>query len=100
MGNGMILMNILERLLETTAIEATDLETGQTLLEYAANTGNISLAKLCYRRGMHMAAITAKGDTAFNVAARNKNYKLMEFLNMYGVKANAQDAQGRTALHI
>jgi hypothetical protein len=32
--NGMILMNMLERLLETTSINARDVETGQTLLEY------------------------------------------------------------------
>ena len=33
--NGMILMNILDRMLETTAIDATDVETDKTLLECA-----------------------------------------------------------------
>merc|ERR1719223_1626880 len=50
-NNGTVLMNMLERLLETTKIDARDVETGQTLLEYACRTGNLSLAKLCYRRG-------------------------------------------------
>merc|ERR1719199_1735190 len=48
--NGTVLMNMLERLLETTEIDAHDVETEQTLLEYACQTGNIGLAKLCYRR--------------------------------------------------
>lgn len=98
--NGMILMNILERLLETTHIDARDVESNQTLLEYAARTGNMSLSKLCYRRGMNMSAVTASGDTAFTIATRNKNYALMEFLHMYGVKVNSADASGRTALHV
>jgi len=98
--NGMILMNILERILETTAIDATDVETNRTLLEHAAIHGNMSLAKLCYRRGMNMSALTAKGETAFTIATAQKNYGMMEFLHLYGVKANSQDGKGQTALHI
>jgi len=98
--NGMILMNILDRMLETTAIDATDVETDRTLLEYASLTGNMSLAKLCFRRGMNMSALTKAGDTAFNIATRRKDYQMMEFLHMYGVKVNSADAEGRTALHV
>jgi ankyrin repeat protein len=98
--NGMILMNILDRMLETTAIDATDVETDRTLLEYASLTGNMSLAKLCFRRGMNMSALTKAGDTAFNISTRRKDYHMMEFLHMYGVKVNSADAEGRTALHI
>lgn len=101
--HGMILMNILERLLETTAIDATDVETGKTLLEFASETGNMALAKLCYRRGMNMSAQfmsdSAKGATALTIATRQKNYGLMEFLHTYGVKVNSADSEGRTALH-
>jgi ankyrin repeat protein len=98
--NGMILMNILDRMLETTAIDATDVETDKTLLEYASMTGNMSLAKLCFRRGMNMSALTKDGNTAFNVATKRKDYAMMEFLHMYGVKVNSADAEGRTALHV
>jgi hypothetical protein len=98
--NGMILMNILDRMLETTAIDATDVETDKTLLEYAAMHGNMSLAKLCFRRGMNMSALTKDGNTAFNVATKRKDYGMMEFLHMYGVKVNSADAEGRTALHV
>merc|ERR1719262_845244 len=98
--NGMILMNILDRMLETTAIDATDVETDRTLLEYASLTGNMSLAKLCFRRGMNMSALTKAGDTAFNIATKRKDYQMMEFLHMYGVKVNSADAEGRTALHV
>merc|ERR1719440_1331249 len=98
--NGMILMNILDRMLETTAIDATDVETDKTLLEYASMTGNMSLAKLCFRRGMNMSALTKDGNTAFNVATKRKDYQMMEFLHMYGVKVNSADAEGRTALHV
>merc|ERR550534_169586 len=35
--NGNVLMNMLERLLETTSISARDVETNQTLLEYACH---------------------------------------------------------------
>jgi len=41
--NGTVLMNMLERLLETTEIDARDVETEQTLLEYACHTGNMVL---------------------------------------------------------
>jgi len=98
--NGTVLMNMLERLLETTEIDAHDVETEQTLLEYACQTGNNGLAKLCYRRGASMAARTKKGDTAFNIVTKNKRYDIMEFLHKYGVKVNSSDAEGQTALHI
>ncbi len=35
-------MNMLERLLETTDVDAYDVETEQTLLEYACNTGPLA----------------------------------------------------------
>ncbi|CAE7518660.1 unnamed protein product, partial [Symbiodinium pilosum] len=98
--NGTVLMNMLERLLETTEIDARDVLTEQTLLEYACHTGNMGLAKLCYRRGANLSAKTNKGETAFNIVTKNKRYDLMEFLHTYGVKVNSADAQGRTALHV
>lgn len=98
--NGTVLMNMLERLLETTEIDARDVETEQTLLEYACQTGNMGLAKLCYRRGANLSARTKKGETPFNIVTKNKRYDLMEFLHTYGVKVNSADATGRTALHV
>lgn len=98
--NGTVLMNMLERLLETTEVDARDVETDQTLLEYACHTGNMGLAKLCYRRGANLAGKTKKGDTAFNIVTKSRRYDLMEFLHTYGVKVNSGDAMGRTALHI
>jgi ankyrin repeat protein len=97
--NGTILMNMLERLLETTEIDAKDMVEDKTLLEYACETGNIGLAKLCYRRGANLSAKTSKGDTPFNIVTRRQRYDLMEFLHTYGVKVNSFDLQGRTALH-
>jgi hypothetical protein len=84
--NGTVLMNMLERLLETTEIDARDVETEQTLLEYACQTANGGLAKLCYRRGANLSARTQKGNTAFNIVTQNKRYDIMEFLHTYGVK--------------
>eukprot|EP00931_Biecheleriopsis_adriatica_P100727 TRINITY_DN75980_c0_g1_i1.p1 TRINITY_DN75980_c0_g1~~TRINITY_DN75980_c0_g1_i1.p1 ORF type:complete len:705 (-),score=148.43 TRINITY_DN75980_c0_g1_i1:40-2154(-) len=98
--NGTVLMNMLERLLETTEIDAVDVESDQTLLEYACITGNMGLAKLCYRRGANLSARTKKGDTALNIVTRQKRYDLMEFLHNYGVKVSSCDADGRTALHV
>eukprot|EP00437_Effrenium_voratum_P050109 CAMPEP_0181518030 /NCGR_PEP_ID=MMETSP1110-20121109/65036_1 /TAXON_ID=174948 /ORGANISM="Symbiodinium sp., Strain CCMP421" /LENGTH=674 /DNA_ID=CAMNT_0023648379 /DNA_START=57 /DNA_END=2081 /DNA_ORIENTATION=+ len=98
--NGTVLMNMLERLLETTEIDARDVETEQTLLEYACHTGNMGLAKLCYRRGANLSAKTEKGETAFNIVTKNKRYDLMEFFHNYGVKINSADSLGRTALHV
>lgn len=98
--NGTVLMNMLERLLETTEIDAHDVETEQTLLEYACNTGNMGLAKLCYRRGAKLSARTRRdGDTAFNIATKKRAYDMMEFLHLYGVKVNSCDKNGVTALH-
>jgi len=98
--NGTVLMNMLERLLETTEIDAVDVESDQTLLEYACLTGNMGLAKLCYRRGANLSARTKKGETAFNIVTKSKRYDLMEFLHTYGVKVNSADADGRCALHV
>merc|ERR1719253_1308855 len=98
--NGTVLMNMLERLLETTEIDAVDVESDQTLLEYACITGNVGLAKLCYRRGANLSARTKKGDTAFNIVTKNQRYDIMEFLHKYGVKVNSSDSDGQTALHI
>jgi ankyrin repeat protein len=98
--NGQVLMNMLERLLETTEIDALDVESGQTLLEYACEKGNMGLAKLCYRRGANLSARTKKGMSYLNIVTQNKRYDLMEFLHSYGVKINHQDAGGQTALMV
>lgn len=98
--NNAILMNMLERLLETTSINARDVETQQTLLEYACHHGNMGLAKLCYRRGANLNERTVTGNSPFNIAVENQRYDLLEFLHMYGVKVNSCDADGRTAMHV
>eukprot|EP00397_Hematodinium_sp_SG-2012_P016914 GEMP01017270.1.p1 GENE.GEMP01017270.1~~GEMP01017270.1.p1 ORF type:complete len:633 (+),score=136.06 GEMP01017270.1:29-1900(+) len=98
--NSAVLMNMLERLLETTSINARDVETQQTLLEYACHHGNMGLAKLCYRRGANLNGRTVDGNTPFNIALENRRYDLLEFLHMYGVKVNSDDAEGRTGLHV
>eukprot|EP00927_Polykrikos_kofoidii_P036836 TRINITY_DN3106_c0_g1_i1.p1 TRINITY_DN3106_c0_g1~~TRINITY_DN3106_c0_g1_i1.p1 ORF type:complete len:745 (+),score=134.65 TRINITY_DN3106_c0_g1_i1:68-2302(+) len=95
-----MLMTMLERLLETTEIDARDVETDMTLLEYACQQGNLGLAKLCYRRRANLSALTKKGDSYFNIVTKNRRYDLMEFLHTYGVKVNHQDIEGRTALHV
>ena len=41
---------------------------------YACHTGNMGLAKLCYRRGAVLSAKTQKGETAFNIVTQNKRY--------------------------
>eukprot|EP00435_Cladocopium_sp_Y103_P031313 s38_g7.t3 len=97
---GTVLMNMLERLLETTHIDAVDVESDMTLLEFACTSGNLGLAKLCYRRGAKMMAISKRGETAFNIVTRNRRYDIMEFLHIYGVKINSADANGKTALHV
>ena len=98
--NGSINLDLLDRLLETTDISAIDVETGQTLLEYACRSNNVTLAKLCYRRGAHLQSLTASGESPFNIATMKKSYRLMECLRMYGVKVNSTDNQGRTGLHV
>jgi len=98
--NGTVLMNMLERLLETTEIDARDVETDQTLMEFAAANGNMGLAKLCYRRGANLKAKSKKGHTYFNIVTKARRYDLMEFFHCYGVSINHQDATGTTALHI
>ena len=98
--NGVVILGMLDRLLESTSISATDVESGQTLLEHACRTNNISLAKLCYRRGAPLHECTASGETPFNIATKNKSYRLMECLRMYGVRVNSSDSEGQTALHI
>jgi hypothetical protein len=92
-------IHVMERLLATTSIHATDVDSGQSFLEHAAHTGDIQLAKLCFRRGMKLNMITNNGDTPFNITVRRGNHSMMEFLHNYGVKVNSQDGTGVTALH-
>jgi len=93
-------METLDRLLDSTSIAATDVETGQTLLEFACRSNNLSLAKFCYRRGADLNQFTATGQSPFNIAVENRSYKMMECLRMYGVKVNSSDQFGRTGLHV
>ena len=65
---------MLERMLESISIDARDIESGRTLLEHAAHTGNLALAKLCYRRGANLNAKALSGDTPFTIACKNKRY--------------------------
>jgi len=97
---GSVNMEAVERLLDSTSISATDVETGQTLLETACRTNNLGLAKFCYRKGAELNLLTASGETVFNIAVQRRSYRLMECLRMYGVKVNSCDAEGRTGLHI
>jgi ankyrin repeat protein len=89
----------MERLLATTSIHATDVDSGMSFLEHAAHTGDIQLAKLCFRRGMKLNMICQNGDTPFNITVARRDHHMMEFLHNYGVKVNAQDRNGVTALH-
>lgn len=98
--NGTVLMSVLERQLETTDIDARDVKTEQTLLEYACHTGNIGLAKFCSRRKAKLNMLTTKGETYFNIVTKNRRYDLMEFLHTYGVKVDQPDQEGKTALHV
>lgn len=98
--SGAINMESLDRLLDSTSISATDVESGQTLLEFACRTNNLSLAKFCYRRGADLNQFTASGETPFNIAVTNRSYKMMECLRMYGVRINATDSLGRTGMHV
>jgi hypothetical protein len=98
--SGVVPLKMLERFLETTEIDARDENTEQTLLEHACHTGNIGLVKLCRIYGAKLSAKTGNGDTAFNIATKNKRYDLMELLHTYGVKVNSADAKGTTAMHI
>ncbi|CAD7948532.1 unnamed protein product [Amoebophrya sp. A25] len=98
--NGTILMNMLERMLDSTAIDARDIETERTLLEHACHTGNLALAKLCYRRGANLNGKSLSGDIPFTIATKNKRYDIMEFLHLYGVSVNSADNNGCTAMHV
>lgn len=97
---GTVLMNMLERLLEVTDINAHDVETEQTLLEFACRTGNMQLAKLCCRRGANLNARTSQGETVFNIVTQLRRYDMMEFLHTYGMQVNSCDAEGLTPLHV
>ena len=48
---------------------------------YACHTGNMGLAKLCYRRGAVLSAKTQKGETAFNIVTQNKRYDALPQLD-------------------
>eukprot|EP00392_Amoebophrya_sp_AT5.2_P003794 g3799.t1 len=98
--NGTILMNMLERMLDSTSIDARDIETERTLLEHACHTGNLALAKLCYRRGANLNQKSLSGDIPFTIATKSKRYDIMEFLHLYGVSVNSADSNGCTAMHV
>ncbi|EER13754.1 ankyrin repeat, SAM and basic leucine zipper domain-containing protein, putative, partial [Perkinsus marinus ATCC 50983] len=67
---------------------------------YACRTHNMGLAKLCYRRGAPLEGKTESGDTPFNIATKQRDYMMMEFLYTYGVRINSKDALGKAALHV
>ena len=92
-------MASVERLLESTSISARDVESGQTLIEYAARHSDLSLLKYCYRRGASLTALTGSGDSVVNIAVAAKAYPLVEFLVLYGKAINQGDGRGVTALH-
>ena len=105
--NGTIRLNDLDRLFEVTHIGATDVETGHTLLEHACRMprkggpcGDLGLAKVCYRRGANLSAVTHTMETPFNIATGLAKHDMMEFLFTYGVKVNSCDPKGVTALHV
>ncbi|CEM01491.1 unnamed protein product [Vitrella brassicaformis CCMP3155] len=97
---GHVNLAALDKSMETTSIEARDVDTGETLLESACRTGNLALAKLCYRRGAALQPRAPSVNAPFTVAAKYRHYSIMEFLHHYGVKVNAQDGEGKTALHV
>ena len=97
--SGQVKMAAFESLLATTSIHAKDVETGQTMLEYACRSSDLSLAKFCYRHGARLEALTSRGESLLNIAVSGKSYPLMDFLVSYGVSVNHVDTQGVTGLH-
>ena len=97
--SGVVSIELVNKLLETTRIDACDIENNHTLLEHACRTSEVSLAKFCFRKGAVLTALTSTGESPVNIATANKCYDLMEFLLVYGVPVNYGDAKGRTALH-
>jgi len=96
---GGVSMQAVDKLLETTRLDALDTEHHQTLMEYACRTSDISLAKYCYRKGAVLTDLTATGESIVNIVTANKCYELMEFLLVYGIPINFGDGKGRTPLH-
>jgi len=97
--SGAVSIPLVDKLLETTRIDALDAETNQTILEYACRTSEVSLAKYCQRKGAVLTELTHTGESIVNIATARKCYELMEFLFIYGVPVNYADARGRTAIH-
>ena len=97
---GAIMMSSVDLLQVSTSINAKDVETGQTLLEHACRSSDISLAKYTARHGANLGACTASGETPLNLATKKRAYELMHYLVSSGVSVNSGDAEGRAPVHV
>lgn len=80
-------------------IEKFDKERDETLLMYAARTGNFSLVKFVLRKKASIDTKNSKGENAFLIAAKNGHFEIMDFLNFHGSSWNSRDHKGVNALH-
>jgi ankyrin repeat protein len=97
--SGIVSLESVSKFFNQSSIDTVDSESGQTLLEYACRTSEVSLAKYCFRKGAVLTNLTATGESLVNIVIENKRYDLMEFLLIYGIPVNFGDSSGRTALH-
>jgi len=88
-----------ERLLNMGAdVNATDTQSGWTVLMYAAYYKQNEIAELLILRGAEVNEKSLLGETALTFACGNGNKKLAELLISKGADVNAKTITGMTAL--
>nr|XP_022906763.1 uncharacterized protein LOC111418452 [Onthophagus taurus] len=70
-----------------------------SLLQFAASTGNIELGQLLLENGADFRASTISRQTPIFVAAENNNLEFIRLLIEYGENVNIKNYNGETLLH-
>jgi ankyrin repeat protein len=86
-------------------VNAVDRKLDETLLMYAARTGNLKLAQLVVEKGAvvdqtNVISRQQQGENAFILACKHGYFDLVDFLLSKGSKVSATDRNGASAMHL
>ncbi|OMJ95511.1 hypothetical protein SteCoe_1109 [Stentor coeruleus] len=96
---GFVLSYIKKAIKAGLKIDTIDKKIDETLLMYAARTGNLNLCKLLVSKLANIHVKNSTGNNAFLIACNHDHFDISDYLIVNGGKLESADNKGANAIH-